>query len=268
MKHLKLLPLCVLLVGYAVAADNMTHEETVVRTAYAKLSYAVDLNTAYLLTVARPDIDSATLAREVDGRRLSFSLSNFKVGNLSDLSIAKYSDALGQYPDGQDIIEVTLSQPQFHEKTLTLEMDLAQARWAKGPQGTPPSQTVEELMPIVQAESGLSGPLVRYCRFTVTARLAGRSRVYEAAFLFTATGQVDTSDAVVGLGGGPLRYFITHPVYPTILLRSSLPTRTPALRPFLESAQRTESTCGDGDVCCDLASLRCGLPSAELRRVP
>ena len=249
----------------AAATAQMTHEETVVRTAYAKLSYAVDLNTVYLQISAHPDMDSTALAREIEARGLRFSLSNFKVGNLSDLYDIKYADALGQYPDGQDVIQI--SRVHFHNENDLASMDVAQPGWTIGPQGTPPDKTVGELMPVMQAESGLSDPLVRYCKFTVTARLAGRSRTYEAAFLFTANGQVDTSDAVVGLGGGPLRYFITHPAYPTMLLHR-LATR-PALRPFLESTQHIESSCGGGgDVCCDLASLHCGLSAADLRRLP
>ncbi len=265
MKHLAV-PLVVLWIFSSLAFAQMSREETVVRNAYAKLSYAVDLNTAYRRISSDPKADFATLEKETDNHGLRFALSNFKSGNLSDLA-NKNVDVLGQYPDGQDIVNVVLSQEHYQSKSFTLSMETASAAWVKGPEGISPDQTVGQLMPAIQRESGITSPLVRYCTYTVTATLQGRSRTYEAAFLFAADGEVNTSDVVVGIGGGALSHFVTNPVYPSILLRTHL--ATPAVRAFLESTQKPASNaCGNGDVCCDPVTLRCGLSTAELRRLP
>jgi hypothetical protein len=257
-----LLPL--LLLATFASAATPTHEETVVRTAYAKLAYAVDVNTVYSLAIANPTIKPEELNREVEARGLRFQLSNFKVGNLSDISNEKY-DVLGQYPDGQDIIQTsTVERVEIGAPT---SMEVASAKWEEGPSSTAPDMTVREMMPAMQSESGIKSLLVRYCTYTVTATLAGRSRTYDASFLFAADGEVVTGDVVAAIGGGPLLHFISHPVYPTVLLKGAL-AKTPAVRNFLEAGQRPESTCVNGEVCCDTAALRCGVPSADLRRLP
>lgn len=247
--------------------SQMTHEEAVVRTAYAKLSYAVDLNTAYQLATSNPKLDSATLRSEILVQGLHFTLSDFVTGKLSDIAQQKYVPTLGQYPDGQDMISVALSSVT-HEDVggRTAKTDTATAHWTKGPNGNPPDLTVGEMMPTLQQESGLL-LLDRYCTFTVTASLAGRSRTYRAAFLFAAGGEVATGDVVVGLGGGALSRFISQPVHPDIFLQTSL-GKQPAIHDFLQAGQRQDQSCGSSDACCDLQTLQCGVSSAELRRLP
>jgi hypothetical protein len=132
---------CVLLASLvAVAADNMTHEETVVRNAYAKLSYAVDLNTAYMIVQANPKINPSELAGQVELKGLRFQLGDFKVGNLADVADAKYSDTFDQYPAGQDVIRTSVATLSYNEVGgATGSMEAATAGWGPGPEGTAPN---------------------------------------------------------------------------------------------------------------------------------
>jgi hypothetical protein len=77
--------LCVILISVSMAVAQRTHEETVVRTAYAKLSYAVDLETATRAVRHNPKITYAQLAQEIAKESLTFRLSNFVVGDIVSL---------------------------------------------------------------------------------------------------------------------------------------------------------------------------------------
>lgn len=250
----------------SLSAFGQSQEETVVRTAYAKLAYAVDMNAAYRLVTEDPHISPAKLAAEVEAQGLRFRLSNFKVGNLTDIDTLNASyDVLGQYPDGQDIIQTSLSTitvqdgnaPKVTTKTAT-------AQWVLGPSATPPSDlTVAQMLPIMEKESSI-GPLRRYATYTVTATLAGRSRTYRASFLFGDDGKVATADVVSAVGGGPLWEFSnTGRVYPDIFLKTHI-ARNPAIKNLLFSNQRLDPSCKAGEVCCDTTVLHCGVPSADL----
>jgi|ERR1700688_68712 len=247
----------------ALAADQ-SHEETVVRIAYAKLSYAVDLETAYRLVLANPDITTATLTQKVAQQGLRFKLSNFAFGDLADITSQKFAAVFPQYPDGSEIIHLTEMKEQFTEDSgKTLEMDVAAPKWATGPTGHALDLTVAQMLPILEQESG-EPSLVSYCTFTVTATLTGRSRTYKASFFFGPNGQAIPSDTVVGLGGGSLWDAMTKPVYPNVLLETSLWTKSAAAQDYILANQKLKDTCKNGEACCDAATLQCGVYSADL----
>jgi hypothetical protein len=251
-----------------LASSDMTPDEAAVRSAYAKLSFAVDLNTAYQAVTANPNIDAAALAQQVEREGLRFKLSHFKCGDLAEIAKQSYG-VLGQYPDGQDVIMTSPVSSSLIEGTAPEVLtEMASATWAQGPNGTPPNATVGELLPIMEQESGVSR-LRRYCTFTATATLGGRSRTYQAHFLFGGENRIAPGDVVVAAGGGALETFISHPLYPDILLRTSLWNK-PAVHAFLMSTQRTETSCrvNVGDVCCNANTLQCGVASADLQRQP
>ncbi len=143
---------------------------------------------------------------------------------------------------------------------------MATAAWTPGPSGRAPYNTVGQMLPFEEQYSGIS-PLRRYCAYTVTATLQGRSRTYRASFLFGDGKQVAPADVVAAIGGGAMAQFISHPLYPDVLLRTSL-GNSPAVRNFLAITQRPESSCkaGIGDVCCNPEKLQCGIASADLGR--
>jgi hypothetical protein len=252
--------------GGAAAQEVMSHEETMIRTAYAKLSYAVDINTAYRLAQSNPGINPNELIRQVNLKGLRFLLSDFKVGNLADIADAEYTDMFDQYPDGQDVIYARVETETYSEAGgASAQMETARAEWGSGPEGTAPHRTVRQMIPALEQESGIPdiAPLQRYCSYGVTATFAGRSVSYRAAFLFGANGKARPDDVVVGVGGGSLFHFLLHPAYPVAFLRTRMGDN-PAVRYFLTSNQRTGASCTSGDACCDAETLQCGVLSTDL----
>jgi hypothetical protein len=250
----------------SIAATCMTPEEAAIRNAYAKLSYAVDINTAYRAALGNRNITPAALAKQVAGKRLSFKLGDFTCGNLADIGGEKYLTAFPQYPDGQDVIQISEDTEKYAEgpedKPNSVTTVTARAEWVTGPIGKAPDWTVAKMIPVAEKESGVS-PLVRYCTFSVTATLGDRSRTYQSEFMFGAKGQLVPGDTVVALGGGAMWYFLDHPAYPGVLLETGL-WGNAAVRSFILTNQKTKTSCKKGDACCDVVALQCGVNSADL----
>jgi hypothetical protein len=248
-------------VSQAIVAQ-MTHEETVIRTAYAKASYAVDLHTAYEAAQANPKITATQLSSKVEGASLRFQLSNFACGNLGDLANAKFADAFpDQYGDSKDVIYDSPAGLNLMINGNQFSMETATARWGRAPDGAAPDMTMGQILPELERELGVS-PLTSYCKFTVTATLAERARTYKAAFLFGPYDEPAALDPVSGVGGGALAHFLSRPVYPEALLRA--PNRNPVLIDYLTTNQKSGNACRSGDACCDLDALQCGVFSADL----
>jgi hypothetical protein len=253
-------------------AFETTPEEAVVRNTYAKLSYAVDLNTAYRIVQVNPKISPVELASQVELQGLRFKLSDFTVGNLADVADAKYADAFPPYDgDRQDEIHTAVETDKYGESAgvnyqdrgVAASMETATAKWGPAPIGKTPDWSVGQMIPELEREIGVS-PLLRFCSFTVTVTLAGRSRTYRASFLFGQNGKVAPVDPVAGIDGNDLAYFLQHSVYPDVLLRGARMSESPAIRGFLDANQRSGASCKSGDACCDAETLQCGVFSADL----
>ena len=257
--------------GQQVAAGSITREEQTVRAAYAKLSYAVDLETVIRAVRRNPNITYAQLLQEVARESLTFRLSDFSVADIASVLDQKYSDVFPDIRDGGNVIDIASVTETFTEenkpgvKTET-SMNVARPRWSRGPRGPVPDSTVAEMLPAMERESGISA-IMRYCTYAVTVTFEGRSRTYRAGFYFGPEGQNEAvpGDVVVALGGGTLQELLVEPVYPEVLLKTETYGKNPALREFLEVNQRSNATCKRGDACCDLSALRCGVDSAGLK---
>jgi hypothetical protein len=190
------------------AAATVTPEETMVRNAYAKLSYAVDVKTAEEAISANPNISPADLATLVAKRSLRFSLSDFTCDNFANILDEKYADIFDKYSG--DVIYTSLGTLNYNEAGLKGTMNMATAKWGAPPEGRLPDWTVRQMIPHLEQESGVTNiaPLRKYCTYTATAALAGRTVAYQAAFFFGANGQARQDDSVVGVGGGGLDYFL------------------------------------------------------------
>jgi len=248
----------------------MSQEETIVRTAYAKLSYAVDLETAIRAVKHNPKITYAQLAQEVAKEALTFSLSDFSCNDISSVLDQKYAQVFSDIRDGGDVIDIGSVTETYTDETnpgaiTKTSMNVATARWSHGPKGPIPDGTVAELLPVMERSAGVSA-LVRYCSYVATVTFEGRSRTYRTDFFFGPEGQgeVIPGDMVVALGGGTLFELLTKPVYPQVLLKTPRYSNNSAIREFLNENQHSNASCKRGDACCDLSALHCGVYGADL----
>lgn len=258
------------------AGQKMSHEEQVVRTTYARLSYAMQVNEVVKAvddSTKGQVVDRATLHQRLKSAEMTFVLSDFKIGSVTDDDIAqtKYSDLVTK-PSG-DSLDITPGYSTFGtdspangsaipQKTQSM---IAFAQWHK-------SQTVNEdweqpwakMFPMIERSDWFS----RYAAFKVSVNFQGRFREYHALFLFghdpkTGAEYVVPVDTVAGLTGA-LHFFIRNNAYPETLIEGGLGREIPAVHGWLEE-QATEGKTHDDN--CDPTTANCGVSRQDLDKL-
>ena len=113
----------------------MSHEESVVRTTYARLAFAVQVEEIYLLTNEATNnkrtVDRAEFATRLKDAALQFELSDFKVGELSQISQVKYSDLVTK-PEGGEALSIHAGTWNLaSDKPMETHSSIATVRWTK-----------------------------------------------------------------------------------------------------------------------------------------
>lgn len=265
-----------LLSSLAKGQQQMTHEEQVVRTTYARLSYAVQVNEVHkaIADSAKGElIDHASLNQRLKAAELVFLLSDFKVGNVTDADIGQTKYAyLVTKPSG-DSLDITHGTTSFTTDSPAdgsvrpqhTESVIAMAQWHA-------SQTISEdweqpwakLFPLIENSTWFT----RYASFKAKVSFQGRSREYRAMFLFghdpkSGAEYVVPGDTVAGLTGA-LHFFVINNAYPEALIEGGVGRDIPAVRDWL-SAQATVGKAHDDN--CDPATAKCGVSRQDLEKL-
>jgi len=257
----------------AIAADtNMSPEERTVRMAYAKIVFAVQVQTVeQAVHQKHRKLDTPALNSALDKNDLRITLSNFTVGDLSEIAQRNIQD-LVTLPNGEGLLIISDTTNSYKEHgRVTEETGVAIPEWQPSSGGVPSagSTTLAEVLAVNQPTDVFQ----RYASFTVAISFQGHNRKYRALVLFgkDANGapKVLVTDTV--LGSVP-QDMMTHSVYPAILLGTSQ-GEVPAVMSWLEGKQMPVTSCmrssqgtaSSQDVCCDLSSLKCGISADDLR---
>lgn len=268
--------LFLLLVALAKGQQQMTHEETVVRTTYARLSYAVQVNEVHkAITDFAKDkvLDNATLGQRLKAAELTFVLSDFKVGNVTDADIGKtkYADLVTK-PSG-DSLDIAHGYSTFGTDSPAdgsripqqTKSVIATVQWHG-------SQTIQEdweqpwakLFPRLENSSWFT----RYTSFKVKVTFQGRAREYRAMFLFggdpiAGAEYIVPIDTVAGLTGA-LHFFATNNAYPEALIEGGVGKDIPAVHNWLSAQVSTGKSHDDN---CDPATGKCGVSRQDLDKL-
>lgn len=239
----------------ALSDPQLSKEESTVRRTYAKTAFAVELNRLFK---EASSVGSSEMPRGKDELRLT--LSDFKVGNVSDLRDKKYGDLVSK-PAGREALMVTPVRQDQRENDETVTTDMAEAKWRT-------EQTVQENwdIPVIDAirmaERNTSSQLSRYASYSVTLTYQGQTRNYRAMFLFGVDAQgnafVFPIDTVVNINGGAVEYFASHAIVPDVFVKSKL-KNSAVVREWLTRHSSFSCMSAAGDVCCDLTTLECGI---------
>jgi hypothetical protein len=139
------------------SSTTVTHEETVVRTAYAKLSYAVQSRTVYMEAQKHPDLTTVELAKRLQANELRFDISEMSSGNLSDIGSRPYSDFVAK-PDQQEVLRITHDEETFEENGTRFTSYFAIPHWSQG------DESLEDWDMPVKAAMVYSGNEGKYSR--------------------------------------------------------------------------------------------------------
>jgi hypothetical protein len=251
----------------------MTHEETLVRTAYAKFTYAAEQdvigNLALEATGAKGVASEADRALPTEQRLanaiVTFKLSDFKTGTMNEIANRKATDLIS-LPIGEILLADT-PEYGYVEGGVGLTWVGLQPHWR--PAGSGPDQwswspeTLNETIgTLAHSTWGDEATWQRYASYSVTVTFRGKSRgPYNALFLFGRDSKgnemVMPQDATTDSIG--LADVMTIHLFPEAFVRSRL-RATPVVPDWLNSAQKSSPSCSTGqrDVCCDLEQLKCG----------
>ncbi len=241
-----------------VATALAQQGERTVRATYAKLAYAVQSRTVYVETKKHPNLTAIELAKKLQENELRFDITEISSGDISAIGSRPYSDFVTR-PDLREVLQITHDEETFEENGKVFTSFFAIPHWSPGEE---PNEDWDTSVKSVLSLSG-NEKYSHWVAAAITARFQGKSRTYHTLWLFSDS-DILVIDPVTG--NSIVKIFSTESAYPSVLTDTSLRSR-PVVNDWLSSTQRFDASCKKGklDVCCDIATLRCGVFSEDLR---
>jgi hypothetical protein len=265
-----------LLLGPICKSQQMTREEEVIRTTYAKLSYADEVR-IILDAVQRTGREKlwATNSNAADralNDRLAFQLSNFRFGKLSAISDRKMGDFDGLLTAiGGEVLDVTPSVYNYSvNNSKPKYITYVKFAWKPSPYKFAPPTENWPVAKALQSEQFEGKKYTDYVTYTVTVTFDHKSRTYNALMLFTHDDKdklgVYFMDAVTDSTAVLFAY--EHSMYPTAFAEADLRS-VPFIDKWLyDNARACKADHNEKDdkvdVCCDPKSGRCGAAKSSL----
>jgi hypothetical protein len=286
--------ICLTLASFSTGSAQMSHEEIRVRTAYAKLTYAVEQGVVGELACeainpggpVREQYAGMTKDQRMAAVTVTFMLSDFVIGDAKEIVNHKLVDLITPDWDLVDVLSTDGNQGMnYNDNGLATGWKSAEMHW-KPTDPTPLEKQVllsEFTLAQVYQVNATRGDLQskdkplpeglwkRYASYSVTVTFQEKTRSYKSLFLFGTDSkgtpgneQVTVYDPVVGSG---LQYAMTQPLFPEAFVVTHLRT-LPIVTNWLQANQMSGPNCSTsaakGDVCCDLVKLKCGPKSEDV----
>jgi len=258
---------CVMLASLSAAVAQMTHEETMVRTAYAKFAYASQQNvmSQLALELLSPDVRTdtgMTNDQRLAAAHVAFTLGNFAVGNVQDIINRKAVDFIT--PANGEVLTASPLSTQIAEGGSGAEIRSFQLHWEPA-NPLPPEIAGAKLADLYQFQWHRLRPEAlwqRYASYTVTVSFQGKARgPYKALFVFghdvSGNETIEPEDGTTDATG--LAFAMQSHLFPKPFVRTRL-RGYQFIANWLNANQVSGPAClaGLGDVCCDLVELKCG----------
>ena len=269
--RLKLI-LLLLLTPFAKGQQQMSHEEQVVRTTYAKLSYADEIRIIMKTMNALPDKFQANegVADKALGSRLEFQLSDFKTGPVSEIEGRILSELAGTPVEGDTTLLVAPGTFNYTDhsaigKGRTEWTVYANVSWNKQPFHRAPGD--DWPMATVLKMKEMNGPYDTYATYTVTVTFEGKSRTYSTAALFGTNADGANIHFLDLISGNMTLDLLTRTDMSTAPFSKTDLRDVPFIRKWLNSnRQQACSVKGHGDVCCNPETRKCGIGASPASR--
>jgi hypothetical protein len=258
----------------------MSHEETVVRTFYAKFAYASEQDAIGEIAIEaghRPlpgheQYAGLTPEQRVAAAKVSFTLSDFVVGDIKDILNRKVSDVVSP-PEEEKLVAHSHTMNYSDLGTATQLIGL-QVQWEfpKADQVTPEAAaiTMDQFYSLLWNQPRPPDLWQRCASYTVVVTFQGKTRgPYRAVFVFRRDAKgderiepMDSNTDVFGLA-----HAVTKTLFPDALVATRL-RNVPVVANWLQAKQSRDLSCsvGKGDVCCDMEKLTCGPGQADLMK--
>ena len=259
MKRLFFLPTVVLTLVVAtlsqtpepmVQLQQPSTPERLIREVYAKLAFANDVYVIEKTIPAGTVRPNPNLGQILESNQLTFELSDFKSGSLSD-SV----DTLGSLStnlDGKPTLNavVVTNNLNYEGKEHATET-FASMLWTTGA-----GYSDGEHFPLRQLAAQTEW--TQYVTYKVTATYQGKIQSYRAFSLTDGSGEhMETHDPYVG----GLSNFVHTSVYPSILVKYL--KNNPSIARWINEHTAAPSASTSGQLSCDLSKVKCLLPADD-----
>ncbi|HZE79309.1 MAG TPA: hypothetical protein VE604_00325 [Candidatus Polarisedimenticolia bacterium] len=266
-----------LLAPLAKGQQQMTHEEQVVRATYARVTFAAQLGMlwhAVELDEGWPGLNDGLVLTKAMNEQVRFDLTDFKVGELKDISTASWTSLIEGPVDTLFIhfVEMPVGFTKDN-KTRNFPITYADAAWKPAALSAIDRQeervrtslvpTVKEVLRSLRKPNG-GGEWKRYASYSVVASLREKSISYRATFLFSPDGQeILPLDYATGMG---IASFVKTTMFPSALVDTAF-REIPLVQSWILSNEiKGCKTSNQPEVCCDPVMGRCGIASEDLQR--
>jgi hypothetical protein len=261
---------CVMLASLSAAVAQMTHEEAIVRTAYAKFAYAEQQGVVGELggeAMGRPVPENYVgmmSEQRIADAQITFTLSNFVIGDLHSILNRKDSELVT--PANTEMLWANAQTNGFEDNGVGTHWNALDAMWR--PANTPGiSVTIGDLYTIWQKQNPQT-TWQNYASYSVVVSFQGKTRgPYKAMFIFGHDDQgkevIEPKDDITSITG--LAFALSKPLFPDSFALTHL-REFPVVANWLSANQVSAPTCsvGQGDVCCDLVKMKCGPGHADV----
>jgi hypothetical protein len=277
---------CLGLLGTIPAiAQTSTHEEEIVRNTYARIALLSSLDPVSEGATqqwAGQKVDITVLNDKILAATPIFTLTDFRVGPLSEIQDTKWGDLVSQSaPQGRILAGGLHKYTHSENNDPSTEWEVAVLRWNEAPKWSEAASkmasavTVSEIIRQFGHESWDSdttaAPVTytRYAEFTIDATLDGKSSgPHKALFLFGADAKgkpvVVPSDMITATQ--MIWSILRNPTDPQGLLLSIV-REQPVMRDWLSSNIMPAGSCSvtsTHDYCCSKG--RCGISPVDFNR--
>ncbi|HEY2235897.1 MAG TPA: hypothetical protein VGK01_20665 [Candidatus Angelobacter sp.] len=263
-----------LLVPLAKGQPQMTPEEQVVRTTYAKLSYADEVRIIMRME-ALPDKFQADerAADKALASRLEFQLSDFKTGPVSEIEGRILSEISGFPPEGDTTGVLLVAPGTFNYKDnsaigkgKTEWTVYADVSWNMQPQHLTAGGNSWPMATVLKMKE-MNGPYDTYATYTVTVTFQGKSRTYNTAALFGTNADGANVHFLDLISGNMTLDLLAKTDMSTAPFSKTDLRDVPFIHKWLNSnRQQGCGVKGHGDVCCNPETKKCGVGTSPASR--
>jgi len=245
-----------LVIGLAPSLTAQPNDENMIRLAYAKAIFA---NQVGILETSNGKDVTQTLSTH----QLKFSVSDFRSDYIAG-NARPISDLVTR-PDGQQLLLLSVrSWTYTRDSKMVGEETSLTAQWKRAPGEDPMNEEKDRIgwaLPI--SDLVIDSPWAeRFLTYHVTASYEGKSETYRA-FALVGQDHLQIMDMITP-SIGDMSVATLQQLYPAVVLR--LLRDAPGVVDWLKANQVSNDACQSGELCCDVAAMKCGILPADLSR--
>lgn len=272
---------CLLFLGltgvvvHAAGPKPSSHEEEVVRSTYAALSFECSLEPISKAAMDPNEVSQAKIDQQVADATPIFTITNVKAGAIASISSQNWATRFSVPDKDPPVVLVgnTINQDWSDPDTPRAHWRFMRVHWDVDNSYTPERLAMVQSYTVGQAVKGggkdwtVPATYTRYATFDVTITFQNRTiGPYTASFFFgkNAAGKevVAPQDAFVS---GQLLWDALHPAaYPTDLIKTPGLHKNAVLDRWVRANVSSACSSARSDLCC--SDGRCSLPEPQVAK--